>query len=55
MGEIYKPSTCNECPVVEVKKAIIVCGVSKNMQASKKDKYEQQLMYAKCPLEWDKK
>ena len=54
MDKILKPVSCSKCPVVKVDKDTIVCGCMKELKAIKTDYYEQDLMYGKCPIGWDK-
>lgn len=52
--KILKPKDCFSCPAVKIEKNILICMCDKKLKASLMDKKEQQTMYNKCVLLWDK-
>lgn len=52
--KIYKPRTCEQCPVIKNEKGTLVCGVMRELKAKAHDTQEKLQMWIKCPLDWDK-
>jgi hypothetical protein len=52
--KIYKPKTCEQCPVVKHEKGMIVCGVMKNLKAKANDTNEKTQMWKNCHIAWDR-
>lgn len=56
MGEkIIKPPSCAKCPAVKTDKNTIYCSCMRELKAVKTDFHEQDIMYEKCPIDWDTK
>lgn len=52
--KLYKPKTCEQCPVVNVVKGEIICGCMRELKAKAYNSQEKLQMWRKCPLAWDK-
>lgn len=52
--KLYKPKTCEQCPVVRIKKGEISCGCMRELKAKAHDLLEKLIMWRKCPIDWDK-
>lgn len=52
--KIYKPKSCELCPVVKIEKGVIICGAYKSLKAKTNDSTEKYDMWKKCPIGWDK-
>lgn len=52
--KLYKPKTCEQCPVINNKKGVLICGVMRELKANAQDPLEKLIMWRKCPLAWDK-
>lgn len=52
--KIYKPRTCEQCPVIKKEKETLICGVMRELKANTHDPQEKFQMWKKCPIDWDK-
>lgn len=53
-NKIYKPKSCEECPVIRIGKEIMTCGVHKKLKANISISKEKYNMWKNCPIDWDK-
>lgn len=51
--KIYKPSSCEKCPVVKIDKGIITCRCCRDLKAKYNDYDEKMAMYNNCQIDWD--
>lgn len=51
---MQKPTNCEKCLAVELKKGEIICGCMRELKAKADDPQEKLQMWRKCPLAWDK-
>lgn len=56
MGQtkLYKPRTCEQCPVIKNEKGFLVCAVMRELKANIRNDQEKLNMWRNCPLGWDK-
>ena len=53
LKKIYKPKSCEDCPVCKIVKGRVECGVARDLSASRIDYREKFEMWKKCPIAWD--
>lgn len=52
--KIFKPISCEKCPVVKIDKGIISCRCCRDLKAKYNNCDEKLEMYNKCQIDWDK-
>lgn len=53
-NKIYKPKSCEQCPVIRIDKGTMTCGAYKKLKAKISDSTERYNMWKSCPIDWDK-